>query len=389
MTSPASTYSSRCAQTARALWVMLTMVGLMATACGRAPATAPPAAPNATASAPAAGVTREVTDMAGRKVTLPTSIDKIYTTSPVAQQLLYSFDPDRLLGWNYKLVEREKKYIDPKYHGLPVLGGAFGKSGAVNYEELIKRRPSFILDGGDLDDSKKHSADELQQKTGIPVFMVAADFSTMSTTFEVLGDLLGNPSRGKELSASTRRLIDKVELERKKVPATKVRVYYAENANGLTTDPKGSTHSRIIEAVGAENVADLPAKPGYGRVEVDAERLLKWNPDVIIVCPETGATKGDNSVWDNPANNPAFAVLPAVKAGKVLRAPYGPFNWFDRPPSINQVLGMVWAAEGLYPDVYTFNLVEETRSFYKTFYHYDLSVAEATQILGESGVKAG
>ena len=65
--------------------------------------------------------TREITDMAGRKVTVPAAenIESVFSTGPVAAIFLYMVAPDKLLGWNYELNDVEKSIILDKYQDLP------------------------------------------------------------------------------------------------------------------------------------------------------------------------------------------------------------------------------------------------------------------------------
>ena len=70
------------------------------------------------------GETREITDMAGRKVTVPAAedIESVFSTGPVAAIFMYMVAPDKLLGWNYELNDVEKSIILEKYHDLPNFG---------------------------------------------------------------------------------------------------------------------------------------------------------------------------------------------------------------------------------------------------------------------------
>ena len=58
------------------------------------------------------GETREITDMAGRKVTVPAAedIESVFSTGPVAAIFMYMVAPDKLLGWNYELNDVENNY---------------------------------------------------------------------------------------------------------------------------------------------------------------------------------------------------------------------------------------------------------------------------------------
>ena len=65
---------------------------------------------------------REITDMAGRTMTVPAEIDSVFSTGPVAAIYLYTLVPDKLLGWNYELNDIEKSIILEQYHDLPNFG---------------------------------------------------------------------------------------------------------------------------------------------------------------------------------------------------------------------------------------------------------------------------
>ena len=56
--------------------------------------------------------------------------------------------------------------------------------------------------------------------------------------------------------------------------------------------------------------------------------------------------------------------------------PQYPFNWIDRPPSVNRIIGIKWVAHLLYPDLFPYDMRAETRRFYATFYHWNLTDAE-------------
>ena len=83
---------------------------------------------------------REITDMAGRKVTVPAAenIESVFSAGPVAAIFLYMVAPDKLLGWNYELNDVEKSIILDKYQDLP----NFGMGDAVNYEAVIAANPT-------------------------------------------------------------------------------------------------------------------------------------------------------------------------------------------------------------------------------------------------------
>jgi len=64
--------------------------------------------------------------------------------------------------------------------------------------------------------------------------------------------------------------------------------------------------------------------------------------------------------------------------------PGGPYNWMDQPPSVNQVLGVIWLAHLLYPDVFQYDMAAKTRQFYELFYHCELADAQVEALLAGS-----
>ena len=72
---------------------------------------------------PPESVARTIVDMAGRTVSVPAKILKVYGSSPPATNLLYAVDPERIAGLNFPPSEGEKKFMNPRLLSLPVVGG--------------------------------------------------------------------------------------------------------------------------------------------------------------------------------------------------------------------------------------------------------------------------
>ncbi len=74
----------------------------------------------------------------------------------------------------------------------------------------------------------------------------------------------------------------------------------------------------------------------------------------------------------------------AVKQGHVYCVPHLPFNWFDRPPSVNLLIGLRWTGHLVYPEVFDYDMRAETRRFYRLFYQIDLNDAQVDALLARS-----
>jgi iron complex transport system substrate-binding protein len=336
----------------------------------------------------AAGPLVTVTDGAGRTLQVPAQIERAYVTSPVGAVLLYTLAPERLAGWNYKLGAAEKHFLLPSVHDLPALGGWFGENGKGNRETLLAARPDVILSVGYNDPTSVDFAERLQQQVGIPVFVASGRMPDIAATYELVGGLLGVGPRAKLLADYTRRSFAEAKAFAESIPATeRPTIYYAEGLRGLQTDSKGSMHTEPLDFLGLENVAALAEASGFGRASVSLDQVIAWKPQVILACPEK--IRPDGSWTPEWFDDPTWRRVPAVANGRVYLIPGAPFNWFDRPPSASRVLGVKWLLWVLYPDRVKFDLVAETREFYRLFYWYEMSEEEAKALLEASRPKLG
>lgn len=325
-------------------------------------------------------------DDMGRQIELANEVKKVYCTSPVGTIFVYTIAPEKLAGWNFYPSELEQKYLLESTLELPELGGWFGKSNTGNIEEIINAAPDLILDIGDVDDTSKSFAKDLYEKTNIPVVLInASKVSDFPHTYEVLGKILDKEEESKEIIEYINATIDDVETTRAIIPENDVvSVYYAEGIDGLQTDPAGSMHSEVLDYIGARNVANFEATGSYGRTNVDLEQIINWDPEFIITdAIEKRNEDPTNCFYHNLLeNNKAWSQISAVKNEKILGIPQLPFSWFDRPPSVNRVLGVKWLSKTLYPSYYDYEVKDEVKKFYKLFYHYDLTDEELRKEFG-------
>jgi len=321
--------------------------------------------------------TVKFTDSAGREVEIPAKIEKIAPSGYLAQIMLYSIAPDKMVGWGSKPKDKQMKYIDKKYADKPEFGAFYGKNANLNMEALISAGPQVVIDLGEAKDDIKEGMDTIQKQTNIPTIFVEATFEKLPEAYTTLGKVLGEEEQGNKLAQYCKEALDLAKANAQKV-STKPKVYYAEGENGLSTMGAGSIHSETIEFMGAENVAKLD-KASKSKAEISMEQLINWNPDVIITA--------DKKAYELITTDKAWANLKAVKDKKVYQAPSLPYNWVGRPPSVNRVLGMQWLGTLLFPEEFKYDMVKQAQEFYKLFYHYELSEEEAKEMLKNSILK--
>lgn len=317
---------------------------------------------------------REITDMAGRTMTVPLEIESVFSTGPAAAIYLYTLVPDKLLGWNYALNDIEKSIILEQYHDLP----NFGQGDAVNYEAVIAAGPTIALNVTSINDGSIDASDALAEQLGVPVVMVSSDLLDAPAVYRFMGELFGVEEQAEALAAyaeETFNAISSLDIPNEE----KVRIYYGNGENSLETAPAGSSHGQIIDLVNAVNVADLELGDG-SRVQISAEQLLAWDPDVIIVNGEPKADMTGSAAAEAILADPLFATLKAVQNGAVYGTPNAPFSWVDRPPGPNRIVGMRWLSGLIYPEYLDYDVDEAVREFFQLFYHVELTDEQLTQL---------
>lgn len=322
--------------------------------------------------------TREITDMAGRKVTVPTAenIESVFSAGPVAAIFLYMVAPDKLLGWNYELNDVEKSIILDKYQDLP----NFGMGDAVNYEAVIAANPTIAINSGKINDAMVSDCDALSESLGIPVVAVDNELNNSAEAFRFMGELFGVEDHAEELAQYAEQVFTDINALSDIPEEKKVSVYFGNGEDSLETAPRGSQHAQILDVINAVNVADLELGDG-SRVQISAEQLLAWDPDVIVVNGEPKADKSGSSAAEDILSNPDYASLKAVQDQKVYGTPNAPFSWVDRPAGPNRLIGMRWFSALIYPEYIKCDINEEIHKFFDLFYHVDLSDEQLENVL--------
>lgn len=323
-----------------------------------------------------AAAAREFIDDAGRKVTLPDRVERVYAAGPPASVLVFALAPDKLIGWTRAFRDNEAQWIPPKYGRLPELGRLTGRGNTANVEVVLKEKPDVIVDVGSTAETFRSLADRVQLQTGIPYVLIDGRLDTTDRQVERVAEVLGTPERGRELSVYAKRVVDGLRTRIAAIPPDKrPRVYYARGPQGLTTGLGGSINVEMIEFLGAKNVAG--GERG-GLVNVGLEQVVLWDPEIIV----TNDPNFYREVWKLPVWNS----VTAVRRKRVYLSPHLPFGWFDYPPGANRLVGLMWLAEILYPETFRHDLARETAEFYRLFYQQAPSADQLEKLLTEPGV---
>jgi len=85
--------------------------------------------------------------------------------------------------------------------------------------------------------------------------------------------------------------------------------------------------------------------------------------------------------------NSQWSPLKAVKDNRVYQMPIGISRW-GHPGGLETPLAIMWTAKELYPEQFKdLDIREEARSFYQTFFNYQVSDKMLTNILNGKGMR--
>jgi iron complex transport system substrate-binding protein len=310
-------------------------------------------------TAPHLARAQNVTDSAGRTITIPARVERVFPAGPPAAITHYTLQPRTLLGWPRANRGPELVYLDPEIGTRPELGRLTGRGNTTNLEVLLQLKPDLILDIGSTARTFAETADRVQSQTGIPYALLDGRFSAIPESYRLHGRLVGETARAEELARYCEEIVRTCQSRVATIPADRrPRVYYARGPRGLDTGLGGSINVETIEFMGAVNVA---GQTRGGLATVSVEQVLAWDPEVIITIDQDFAA--------NVRRDPAWAGVRAVRDGRVHLSPKLPFGWVDFPPSMNRMPGLIWLGKLLYPSLFREDLTAFTRDFHTRFYH--------------------
>lgn len=316
-------------------------------------------------------------DSCGREVEIGKNIERIAPSGPLAQIVLYTLCPEKMVGWASEFSEKQQQYIDGKYARLPVFGNFYGDT--LNLESVMSAEPQIVLDIGEKKSTTKEDMDTIQEKTGIPTVFVEMEMDSMTDAYETLGKIVGEEERAQQFIAYIENMLEETQSGLQSIPENKRKTVYYGQDEGLTAIAAGTVHDEVIAYAGGVNVASAEKTSHGGISEISMEQLLLWNPEVILLAPE--------SIYESVSQKEEWQELEAVKSGHYYEIPEGPYNWMERPPSVNRIIGVKWLCNLLYPEVFGYDMIKETKEFYELFYHCEITDAQVKELLGKSTYK--
>ncbi|MCK5587004.1 ABC transporter substrate-binding protein [Candidatus Bipolaricaulota bacterium] len=310
-----------------------------------------------------------VLDQTGQTMTVPQPVEKLASVYGIGTFYVYALGAaDRLVTAYYVGVKGISSASEAMFRWEPRLADILS-FGDPNVEELAASGAQVILADG-----ARHAAfAEQMAYVGIPVVQYLVETpEELKEAMVLTGNFLGADAqaRANVFIADYDRVFDTVARDLADLrDEERIRVLFL--GTSLTTVASGDMfQSHLIAAAGGRSVAsDLL---GYWS-EVNLEQILLWNPEVIVIPPYGPVQPADI------IENPDWAAIDAVKAGRVHRMPrvIGPMD----TPVPESLLGIVWMAKLFYPELVSLDLEEEVTRFYSFYYDFVLTDEEVEYLI--------
>ena len=300
-----------------------------------------------------------LTDHAGREVVIEDEPQKLVSGYYISTSLLIALDlDDRLVGVEAKADKRAiYRLAAPELIGLPSVGTAK----EFDLEGCLALEPDLVI----LPLKLKNSAETLEQM-GVDVLLVNPENrELLREAIDMIAAATGTRQEAAALLDFAAR--QEAMLAQKLEGAEKPKVYLAGNSAMLSTAGDAMYQSDMIRLAGGVNAAAEITDPYW--VEISYEQLLAWDPDYIILASDASYTVED------VLNDVNLSGLKAVANGQVYQLPSKAEAWDSPVPS--GILGSVWLAEVLHPELFTeaepSAVIDE---YYETFYQFTYSENE-------------
>lgn len=246
---------------------------------------------------PEGPIKREITDDAGRRVSLPVPVNRVISLAPNLTEIVFAIGAgDRLVG--------RTSYCDFPAEAKAVV--EVGDTLHPSLERIISLQPQVVLISTA---SQLEIFTQQLQNQNIAVFVTdPRDLDGVFRTIDQIGRIVGHTEQAELLIQKLRDRTRTVEEAVKGKPA--VRVFYQLSGEPLYTAGHDAFVTDLIRRAGAVSVtADVPgAWPKYSN-----ESALAARPEAIIL--PTGGSMGAA----NATVTEALRQSPAALAGRVYK----------------------------------------------------------------------
>ena len=253
-----------------------------------------------------------VTDFRGKQLTFQKPVQRIVCLIESALSGLYMLNEEkRVVGISGNVYDKSLfpyyGRMDERIRNKKIPSP--GNWDFVNIESVLSLKPDLVI----IWAHQTESIAALEERR-IPVFGVfIKQIEDVYREMTALGRLTGNQVRADELVRYTRNEILRFQKRLIDIPSTRrPGVYYMWAQGNLETSGGSSTVNDLINLAGGRNVcASIPQE----HLVVNLERVIGWNPDVIVMWYNERKDPSDI------IRDPQWQMIKAVKERRVYELP--------------------------------------------------------------------
>jgi iron complex transport system substrate-binding protein len=299
-------------------------------------------------------------DDAGRTVTVPARVARVFAAGAPAEVMLYTLVPELLVGRNRAPNGDALEFFPPAYRTPRLIRQLPEVDNPAADAELVALKPDVYIDYGMVTADYVASIEAVQRRTGVPGLILNGALARTPEMYRRVGRALGVADRGERLASASERLLTKYRGALS-AGSTPVRVYLACSADGYLPCRADDSSGEQLQWLGGLNVAGTrAASPGRPRT---IDEIVALAPDVVVTSGSAGRLRAD-AAWQQ---------VEAVRAGRVYEWPALPYGWGPRPPSVNRLPGVAWLAYVARHRAFDPAYGADIREFYREFYHIELT----------------
>ena len=288
--------------------------------------------------------TRTVTDMAGREVEIPATIDSIATFGSVG--VLNAFvecmgEGDKIVNeMPQNFTKNDKWAMQYKFAPQIAEGPVLETADGVDIEATLELAPDLCIT------MTADTAQQLEENGLACIVLEWGDTEDVKTAVSLMGEVLGVEDRADQYNQYFDDMVAKA----------------AERTASLSDDQRRTVIYGDVTTLTNPHIISEWWIEAAGGVSVTAEEHTK------------------NSLEYTMEADANFASIPAVQNGEIYVVPTVAHVWGNR--TVEQPLTVMWAMNKLYPDLYSeAELAEDIKYFYSTFFEYDMSYEEVASII--------
>jgi iron complex transport system substrate-binding protein len=335
--------------------------------------------------------TREMTDLAGRKVVIPIDPQRIAAMTGPSYEMVF------MLGGQNRIVMTKSGHTtnypvalltNPDLANYEGIGA--NPSSSVNIEEYLKREIDLVIYY--LNDNELEKFEAAQIPTVVLTLTTSVFDSLEDVKNMTLDEYIYNSTAAVGLLADIFGANAIAEYEDwKKYNEEKIHMLY-ERTQDLTDDQLRTVYWG--NTWGENILASYPLRSRYYEIrlcgglllgpeaggnfpEITAEQLFSWDPEIILV--DNHGNYPELVIKDMNKEGSKWAYLQAVQNQQLHRIPAGVF-FLDK--GTTTTLMLIWLATIIQPELFSdINIIDEIKYYYKEFYEFDLTDEQAQKII--------